>query len=84
MYPSCGEDEESVVMFEERVRSYKLGLMGWGWYNHTLSLSIERKYSPVKRGFLLVQHYDHDLDVLRYHDRPDSGWKGSTKWASLM
>lgn len=28
MYPSCGEDEESVVMFEERVRSYTLGLMG--------------------------------------------------------
>ena len=28
MYPSCGEDEESVVMFEERVRSYMLGLMG--------------------------------------------------------
>ena len=28
MYPSCGKDEESVVMFEERVRSYTLGLMG--------------------------------------------------------
>ena len=28
MYPSCGEDEESVVMFEEHVRSYTLGLMG--------------------------------------------------------
>ena len=28
MYPSCGEDEESVVMFEERARSYTLGLMG--------------------------------------------------------
>ena len=28
MYPSCGEDEESVVMFEEPVRSYTLGLIG--------------------------------------------------------
>ena len=28
MYPSCGEDEESVVMFEERIRSDTLGLMG--------------------------------------------------------
>ena len=28
MYPSGGEDEESVVMFEERVRSYTPGLMG--------------------------------------------------------
>ena len=38
----------------------------------------------MKRGFLLVQHHDHDLDVLRYHGCPDSGWKGSTKWVSLM
>jgi len=43
-----------------------------GRENHTLLLSIERKYSPVKRGFLLVPHYDHDLTVLRYHGRPDS------------
>ena len=28
MYPSCGEDKESVVMFEECVTSYTLGLMG--------------------------------------------------------
>ena len=28
MYPSCGKDEKSVVMFKERVRSYKLGLRG--------------------------------------------------------
>ena len=31
------------------------GLIHWdlqgGWYNHTLSLGIERKYLPVKRGF---------------------------------
>ena len=54
-----------------------------GWYNHTLSLGIERKHSPVKRGFLLVQHYVHDLDVLRYLGHPESSWKGSTKWASL-
>ena len=28
MYPSCGEDEEFVVMFKGRVRSYTLGLTG--------------------------------------------------------
>jgi len=50
----CRKDEESVVMFNGRVRSYTLGLRGGGWENHTLSLGIERKYSPVKRGFLLV------------------------------
>jgi len=72
MYLLCREDEESVVMFNGRVRSYTLGLSGGGWENHTLSLGIERKYSPVKRGFLLVQHYVHDLDVLRYHGRPES------------
>jgi len=47
-----------------------------GYVNHTLSFGIERKYSPVKRGFLLVQHYDHDLDVLRDDGRPNSSWKG--------
>ena len=52
MYPSSGKDEEFVVMFKGCVRSYTLGLRGGGgWYNHTLSLGIERKYSSVKRGF---------------------------------
>jgi len=41
--------------------------------NHTLSLGIETKYSAVKRCFLLVQHYDHELNVLTYHGRLDSG-----------
>jgi len=59
-------------MFNGRVRSYMLGLMGGDCENQTLSLGIERTYVPVKRGFLLVQHYDHDLDVIRYHGRPDS------------
>jgi len=48
MYLSCREVEESVVMFNGRVRSFTLGLRGAGWENHTLSLGIERKYSPVK------------------------------------
>jgi len=30
MYPSSREDEESVVMFSGRVRSYTLGLTGGG------------------------------------------------------
>ena len=30
MYPSCGEDEKSVVMSKGRVRSYTLGLRGGG------------------------------------------------------
>ena len=47
-------------------------LWGGGCENHIILLGIERKYLPVKRGVLLVQHYDHDLDVLRYHGRPDS------------
>jgi len=72
MYLLCCEDEGSVVMFNGRVRSYTLGHRGGVWENHTLSLGIERKYTTVKRGFLLVQHYHHDLDVLRYHGRPDS------------
>jgi len=46
--------------------------LGGGWENHTLSLSIDIRYSPVERGFLLVQHYDHDLDILRYDGYPDS------------
>jgi len=29
MYLSCRKDEESVVMFNERVMSYTLGLRGW-------------------------------------------------------
>jgi len=70
MYLSCREDEESVVMFNPPARSYTLGVKGGGWENHTLSLGIARKCSLVKRGFLVVQHYDHDLDVLRYHGRP--------------
>jgi len=45
---------------------------GGGWRNHTLSLSIERQYSLIKRGFQLVQHYYHDLNVLRYHGHPGS------------
>jgi len=72
MYLSCREDEESVVKFNGRLRSYTLGLRGEGRENQTLSLGHERKYSPVKRGYLLVQYYDHDLDVLRYQGRPDS------------
>jgi len=72
MYLSCREDEQSVEMLNGRVRSQTLGHKGGGWENHTLSLGIERKYSTVKRGFLLVQHHDHDLDVLRYHGRADS------------
>jgi len=71
-------------MFNGPVRSYTLRLRGGVWENHTLSLGIERKYSAVKRGFLLVQHYDHDLDVLRYDGRPDSSRKASVRWASLI
>ena len=42
MYPSCGEDEESVVMVEERVRSYRLGLMrGVGIITHYHSVLKE-------------------------------------------
>jgi len=59
-------------MFNVRVRSYTLGLRGGGWKNHRLLLGIERQNSPVKRGVLLVEHYDYDLDILKYHGRPDS------------
>ena len=45
------------------------------WGDHILSLSIERIFSPPKRGFLLVQHYVHTLDKLRYDVRLDSGMK---------
>ena len=72
MYLSCCEDEESLVMFNGCVWSYALGLRRGGWVNHTLSLGIERKYSLVKRCFVLVQQHDHDPDVLRYHGRPNS------------
>ena len=72
-----------MVIFNGRVRAYMLGLRGGGWENHTLPLGIERKYSPLKRGFLQVQHYDYDLDVVRYNGRPDSSGKGSARWASL-
>ena len=42
MYPLCGEDEESVVMFEERVRSFTLGLMrGVGIITHYHSVLKE-------------------------------------------
>ena len=55
MYPLCGEDEESVVMFEERVRSYTLGLMGWvGIITHYHS--VLKQNIRLKRGFLRVQH----------------------------
>jgi len=61
-----------VVMFNGCVRSYTLGLRGGGWENYTLALGIERKYSPVKRGLLLLQHDNPDLDVIRYHGCRDS------------
>ena len=42
MYPSCGEEEESVVKFEVRVRSYTLGLMeGVGIITHYHSVLKE-------------------------------------------
>jgi len=63
MYLSRCEDFESVVMFNGGVRSCIVRLMG-DWENQTLSFGIQRKYWPIKRGFLLVQHYEHDLDVL--------------------
>ena len=72
MYLSCHEDDESLVMFNGCVRSYTLGLRGTvGKITHYHSV-LKNSYSPLKRGFLLVQHYDHDLDVLRYHGRPHS------------
>ena len=75
MYPLCGEDEESVVMFKGRVRSYTLGLRG--------EVAVITDYRSVLKGnirlrkgvILLVQHYDYDLDVLKYHDPPDPGYK---------
>jgi len=48
---------------------------GRGGEIHVLSLGIERIYSTAKRGFLLVQHYVHTLDELRYDVRLRSGMK---------
>jgi len=42
---------------------------------HVLSLGIERIYSTAKRCFLLVQHYVHTLDELRYDALLRSGMK---------
>ena len=42
---------------------------------YLLSHDIERIYSTAKRSFLLVQHYVHTLDELRYDVRQRSGMK---------
>jgi len=60
----------------ERVRSYTLRLLGVrGCEIQVLSLGIERIYSTAKRCFLLVQHYVHTLDELRYDVHLPSGMK---------
>jgi len=52
------------------------GLIRWVLSgDHTLSLVIERIYSPAKRGVVRVQHCVCTLDKLRYDVLMNSGMK---------